>query len=65
MIVELDQEEINLVLSILLDKRKDLDVVLKNQDGLEPETVKELLIEHRDIGNIVREMQFFARKASE
>lgn len=59
-LVQLDQEQINLILNILIEKRNDFDVLLTNQDGLEDTTIQEISLERRDIGNIVRELQFYA-----
>lgn len=57
--VDLDNEQIDLIVKVLKEKRDDLDVLLKNPDGLDVETVRELQLEHRDIGNVLRELQFY------
>ena len=57
--VELNDYQIDLIIRILREKRDDLDVVLKNQDGLEIETVHELQMDHREINSVMRELQFY------
>lgn len=58
--IELDDHQIHLLIKTLLDQKNNLDVLLKNQDGLEAETIRDMLIEHRELNNIIRELQFFA-----
>lgn len=56
--IELDKEQIDLIIKTLLDKKSDLDIVIK--EDLEPETIRDMLIERREIDNIVRELQFYS-----
>lgn len=57
-VIELDKEQIDLIIKTLLDKKSDLDIVIK--EDLEPETIRDMLIERREIDNIVRELQFYS-----
>jgi hypothetical protein len=59
--VELTDEQITRIMSVLKEKIEDLDVVLKNSDsdGLSMETIRDLSIERRDINSIVTELQFY------
>lgn len=57
--VELEPEEIELLIKTLFEKRSELDVVLKNPDGLEAETIRDIQMEHRNINNVLRELQFY------
>lgn len=58
--VELEDDYIRLIVKVLNEKRQDLAVILKNPDGLEQETIQKLELEHRDLGNIMRELQFYS-----
>jgi hypothetical protein len=59
--VELTDEQITRIMSVLKEKIEDLDVVLKNSDsdGLSMETIRDLQLERRDINSIVTELQFY------
>jgi hypothetical protein len=57
--VSLDDDQLNTILYCLSEKRDDLEVVLKNPDGLEPEALRDLQIQHRDINTVMRELQFY------
>jgi hypothetical protein len=57
--VDLDDDQLNTILYCLSEKRDDLEVVLKNPDGLEPEALRDLQLQHRDINTVMRELQFY------
>lgn len=58
--IQLDDGQITLLILTLKEKRDELDVVLKNPDGLEQETIHECELRRRDINDIMRELQFYA-----
>lgn len=58
--VELEQEQLDLVIRILLEKQNDLDGLLNHQEGLGAETIRDISLEARDIRNIIRELRHFA-----
>jgi len=57
--VELTEEQISLLISVLKEKVDDLDVVLRNSEGLELETIRDLQIDRNDISSIITELQFY------
>lgn len=61
-LLDLTEQQVDLILSILIEKRDDLDVIIKNPEGLNDETINDTLLDHRDINNIIREIQFYAIK---
>lgn len=59
-LLDLTEQQVDLILSLLIEKRDDLDVIIKNPEGLSDETINDTLLDHRDINNVIREMQFYA-----
>lgn len=62
MLLDLTDQQVSLILSVLIEKRNDLDVIIRNPDGLSDETIRGTLLEHRDINNVIREIQFYGIK---
>lgn len=60
MTVDLTEEQIDLIISVLIERVHDLDIIMKNGDGLSDETLHDLRIEHRDVNNIMRELQHYS-----
>lgn len=60
--VELTEEQVNLLIKTLSEKCNDLQVLLSNSDGLGIETIHDIQLEHRDLNNIVRELQHYTNK---
>lgn len=58
--VELTDEQLNLIIRTLLQRQSDLGVLLKEQEGLGAETIRDMLMEHRDLNNIIRELRFYS-----
>jgi hypothetical protein len=57
--VELSEDYIDLVIRIMIEKRDELEVLLKNPEGLGENTIKEIQLEHRDLNNVVRELKYY------
>jgi hypothetical protein len=57
--VELDQDQIDIIIQTLVDRKNDLDIVIK-EEGLEAAIIRDMLIERREIDNIIRELQFYS-----
>ena len=58
--VDLDDDQINTIMRCLSEKREDLQVILKNPDGLNAETIRDLQLEYRYISECLRELQYYA-----
>lgn len=59
-IVQLEEWQISLIIRLLKEKRDELDIAIKNPDGLEDETIRDLWIDHRNINDTLRELMFYA-----
>jgi hypothetical protein len=58
--VELSEDQIQLLIRILRDQSERLAVIITEPNTLlEPTTIRDCQIEHREINNIVRELQYF------
>jgi hypothetical protein len=57
--VDLSDDQLNIIMHCLSEKRDELEILLKNHDGLEPETIRDLQLQHRDISECMRELQFY------
>lgn len=57
--VELEQEQLDLVIRVLLEKQNDLDGLLNHQEGLGAETIRDISLEARNVRNIIRELRHF------
>lgn len=58
--VELPEEQIDLMLDVLKEKRDDLMIILKEQEGLEDTTIRDIQLQHTQINDCIRELQFYA-----
>lgn len=58
--VLLTEEQLDLIVDILKQRRTDIDSILKDKDGLEAVTIQGLELEHRDITDVLRELQHYA-----
>jgi len=58
--LELEQAQVDLVDKILQNKIEELNVIIKNPDGLSAETIRDIQLEHRQINEILRELRFYS-----
>jgi len=57
--VDLEEEQIRHVISILREKLEDLNTIIRNPDGLSDEVIRDIQSEHTHVNDILRELQFF------
>jgi hypothetical protein len=57
---ELTEELRDLVIDVLKEKRDDLMILLKEQEGLEDTTIRDIQLQHTQINDCIRELQFYA-----
>jgi len=58
--LELEQAQVDLIDKILQNKIEELNVIIKNPDGLSAETIRDIQLEHRQINEILRELRFYS-----
>lgn len=58
--VELTEEQIEIIIDTLKQRHSDLADLLKNQEDFEAETIRDMLIEQRNLNNIIRELRFYS-----
>lgn len=61
--VELTNEQIHLIVKILKEKLDEIEAITKyDTNDLDPQTIMELNLEHRNITGVLREVYHFSKK---
>jgi hypothetical protein len=59
-VFQLTEDQADLIVSLLKEKRDELDMIIRNSDGLSDDTVRDMSLTRRDIANVIRELEFYS-----